>query len=202
MRKLFPISVLASLLAVPTAPASAGDRSLDAVPSLVALPRVSTVPGEKELSDLPSLRAAAPSSAASEEARPDNDPSLISSPVFSDPLDTHEARGRLQAAVRRAKRDAALEDERAAEPPPSAGAAPATAVPSELQQIAACESGGDPQAVGGGGAYRGKYQFSPSTWQAVGGSGDPAAAPEAEQDRRAAMLYARSGPSQWPNCAG
>ena len=69
-----------------------------------------------------------------------------------------------------------------------------------LQPIAQCESHGDPQAIGGGGAYRGKYQFSYSTWAAVGGPGDPAAAPEAEQDRRAAILYARTGPSQWPVC--
>ena len=34
----------------------------------------------------------------------------------------------------------------------------------------------------------------------VGGSGDPAAAPEPEQDRRAAVLLARSGRSQWPVC--
>src|SRR4051794_16433679 len=32
-------------------------------------------------------------------------------------------------------------------------------VPAALEGIAACESGGDPHAVGGGGAYRGKYQF-------------------------------------------
>jgi hypothetical protein len=38
------------------------------------------------------------------------------------------------------------------------------------------------------------------TWQANGGTGDPAAAPEAEQDRVAAALYARSGPSPWPVC--
>jgi Transglycosylase-like domain len=69
-----------------------------------------------------------------------------------------------------------------------------------LQAIAACESGGDPHAIGGGGAYRGKYQFDYSTWASVGGSGDPAAASEAEQDRRAAMLYARSGASSWPVC--
>jgi hypothetical protein len=69
-----------------------------------------------------------------------------------------------------------------------------------LQSIAACESGGNPHAIGGGGAYRGKYQFSTSTWAAVGGSGDPAAAPVAEQDRRAAMLYARTGASSWPVC--
>ena len=61
-----------------------------------------------------------------------------------------------------------------------------------------CESGGDPTAIGGGGLYRGKYQFSVDTWRAVGGTGDPAAAPEADQDRRAAMLLARSGAGQWP----
>jgi Transglycosylase-like domain len=71
-----------------------------------------------------------------------------------------------------------------------------------LEAIAACESGGDPTAIGGGGLYRGKYQFSYETWQSVGGSGDPAAAPEAEQDRRAAMLLARNGAGQWPVCGG
>jgi len=70
----------------------------------------------------------------------------------------------------------------------------------QLDAIAQCESGGDPTAVGGGGLYRGKYQFSYGSWQSVGGSGDPAAAPEAEQDRRAAILLARSGTSQWPVC--
>jgi hypothetical protein len=73
-------------------------------------------------------------------------------------------------------------------------------VPPHLEAIAQCESGGNPRAIGGGGAYRGKYQFSRETWAAVGGTGDPAAAPEAEQDRRAAILYARSGPGQWPVC--
>lgn len=75
-------------------------------------------------------------------------------------------------------------------------------IPPILERIAACESGGDPRAIGGGGTFRGKYQFMQSTWEAVGGSGDPAAAPEAEQDRRAAMLLARSGPGQWPVCSG
>ncbi len=49
-------------------------------------------------------------------------------------------------------------------------------------------------------SFRGKYQFDYGTWARVGGSGDPAAAPEAEQDRRAAMLYARAGSSPWPVC--
>ena len=71
---------------------------------------------------------------------------------------------------------------------------------STLDSIAACESGGDPTAVSADGTYRGKYQFDYGTWAAVGGSGDPAAAPEAEQDYRAALLYAQSGSSPWPIC--
>lgn len=69
-----------------------------------------------------------------------------------------------------------------------------------LESIASCESGGDPTIVSSDGTYRGKYQFSFSTWESVGGSGDPAAAPESEQDYRAALLYAQSGSSPWPVC--
>jgi len=69
-----------------------------------------------------------------------------------------------------------------------------------LEAIAVCESGGDPTVVSSDGSYRGKYQFDYGTWEAVGGSGDPAAAPEAEQDYRAALLYAQSGSSPWPVC--
>jgi hypothetical protein len=75
------------------------------------------------------------------------------------------------------------------------------AAPPYLQAIAACESGGNPSTDTGNGFY-GKYQFTQETWQAVGGTGNPAAAPEAEQDRRAAQLYAQAGPSQWPVCGG
>ena len=76
----------------------------------------------------------------------------------------------------------------------------AAAVPAALQTIAACESHDNPQAIGGGGAFRGKYQFDYGTWASVGGHGDPAAAPESEQDRRAAMLYRSGGPGHWPVC--
>jgi len=69
-----------------------------------------------------------------------------------------------------------------------------------LDSIAACESGGDPTAVSPDGTYRGKYQFDYGTWASMGGSGDPAAAPEAEQDMRAAMLYSSAGSSPWPVC--
>jgi hypothetical protein len=69
-----------------------------------------------------------------------------------------------------------------------------------LESIAACESGGDPTAVSSDGSYRGKYQFDYGTWESVGGTGDPAAAPENEQDYRAALLYSESGSSPWPVC--
>jgi Transglycosylase-like domain len=82
----------------------------------------------------------------------------------------------------------------------TAGASGGGGASASLEAIAACESGGDPAAIGGGGAYRGKYQFTHSTWQSVGGTGDPAAAPEAEQDRRAAILMAQGGAGHWPVC--
>jgi uncharacterized protein YabE (DUF348 family) len=66
--------------------------------------------------------------------------------------------------------------------------------------LAACESGGRPNAVSSSGTYRGMYQFSRATWAAVGGSGDPAAASAAEQTARAQALYERSGAGQWPHC--
>ena len=55
-------------------------------------------------------------------------------------------------------------------------------------------------AVSASGAYRGMYQFSRSTWAAVGGSGDPAAATPDEQTYRAQLLYNRAGAGQWPHC--
>jgi peptidoglycan hydrolase-like protein with peptidoglycan-binding domain len=72
---------------------------------------------------------------------------------------------------------------------------------SELQKIASCESSGNPSAVSPDGVYRGKYQFSRETWRELGGSGDPAAAPESEQDTMAAKLMQTQGPAAWPNCA-
>jgi hypothetical protein len=74
------------------------------------------------------------------------------------------------------------------------------AIPSHLAAIAQCESGGNPRAIGGGGQYRGLFQFDVATWQAVGGQGDPAAASVGEQVKRAQILYARAGPAQWPVC--
>lgn len=66
--------------------------------------------------------------------------------------------------------------------------------------LARCESGNNPRAIGGGGAYRGLYQFRISTWQSVGGSGDPIDATRDEQTYRAKLLYLRAGRAPWPYC--
>jgi hypothetical protein len=108
----------------------------------------------------------------------------------------------LEVASRKVRREQAEQSSGAAAAtaagypsPESLGVSSAT-----LEGIGSCESGGDPTAVSADGAYRGKYQFDYGTWASVGGSGDPAAAPEAEQDYRAAVLYSRGGSSPWPIC--
>ncbi len=70
----------------------------------------------------------------------------------------------------------------------------------ELAKIAACESGGNPAAISAGGHYRGKYQFTRATWRWLGGTGDPAKAPEATQDAMAAKLLSLRGTTPWPVC--
>jgi peptidoglycan hydrolase CwlO-like protein len=86
-------------------------------------------------------------------------------------------------------------------PAAPSGSGSGTDVSAALGRIALCESGGNPSAVSPSGLYRGKYQFDPQTWQKLGGSGgDPAAAPEAEQDRIAGILYSQRGAASWPVC--
>ncbi|MEU6182570.1 ubiquitin-like domain-containing protein [Streptomyces coeruleorubidus] len=70
----------------------------------------------------------------------------------------------------------------------------------DWQGLAACESGGRPDAVDSSGTYGGLYQFDTQTWQALGGTGRPQDAPAAEQTYRAKKLYVRSGASPWPHC--
>jgi peptidoglycan hydrolase-like protein with peptidoglycan-binding domain len=74
-------------------------------------------------------------------------------------------------------------------------------LPAVLKKIAQCESGGNPRAISPSGRYRGKFQFDQATWEAAGGTGDPAAAPESTQDRIALRLYRKRGTAPWPNCA-
>jgi hypothetical protein len=93
------------------------------------------------------------------------------------------------------------DDDPAPEPAPASGAsAPSGSASATLERIAQCESGGNPRAISADGQYRGKYQFDRATWERLGGTGDPAEATEAEQDRLAAKLLAERGTSPWPSC--
>jgi uncharacterized protein YabE (DUF348 family) len=67
-------------------------------------------------------------------------------------------------------------------------------------RLAQCESGNNPRSTGGGGKYRGLYQFTLSTWHGVGGQGDPIDWGRDEQTYRAKLLYMRRGSSPWPTC--
>ncbi|MET8247061.1 ubiquitin-like domain-containing protein [Streptomyces sp. NPDC005202] len=72
----------------------------------------------------------------------------------------------------------------------------------DWQGLAACESGGRPDAVDPSGTYGGLYQFDTRTWHSLGGTGRPQNAPAEEQTYRAKKLYVRRGASPWPHCGG
>jgi hypothetical protein len=69
-------------------------------------------------------------------------------------------------------------------------------------RTAQCESGGDPDAIGGGGRYRGAFQFMRSTWKSSPKSpgGDPIAYSYRTQAVVAVMLKRRDGAGHWPVC--
>ena len=143
------------------------------------------------------IAAAAPAVAFAATDANDTDTPKISQSRTHETIELRQnARHQLRTALQQAKQKRAKEirRKRAAKQAAAPAASPA------LEAIAACESGGNPSAIGGGGAFRGKYQFDYGTWASVGGHGDPAAAPEAEQDRRAAVLYQREGTTPWPVC--
>jgi hypothetical protein len=65
-----------------------------------------------------------------------------------------------------------------------------------------CESGGDPNAIGGGGKYRGAFQFLRSTWRNSPKSpgGDPIRYSWKTQAVVAVELKQRDGAGHWPVC--
>jgi hypothetical protein len=65
-----------------------------------------------------------------------------------------------------------------------------------------CESGGNPKAIGGGGRYRGAFQFMRSTWKSSPRSpgGDPIVYPYRTQAVVAVLLKRRDGAGHWPVC--
>jgi hypothetical protein len=70
----------------------------------------------------------------------------------------------------------------------------------DFARLRECESGDNYQDDTGNGYY-GAYQFSLPTWQGLGYSGLPSAAPPPEQDQAAYRLYQQSGWSAWPACS-
>jgi hypothetical protein len=70
------------------------------------------------------------------------------------------------------------------------------------RSTAECESGGDPKAIGGGGKYRGAFQFLKSTWRKSPKSpgGDPIDYRYRTQAVVAVALKRRDGPHHWPVC--
>lgn len=84
--------------------------------------------------------------------------------------------------------------------PPAPAPAPAGSVSANLDAIARCESGGNPDAYNPAGYY-GAFQFALATWHGLGMSGDPRDYTYAQQKYVALALYNRSGYSPWPHCA-
>jgi hypothetical protein len=181
---------------------------LGAVASL-AFPAVASAAGHEHLPPRVRLRADTIENAANQGGAPHpgaigiGDAKALDGPLL-DPVERFSAltvtttqrterRHKVHAEQKRKAKEAREEEEQFAQLP--GGVSIGT-----LEAIAACESGGTPEAVSSDGTYRGKYQFDQGTWESVGGSGDPAAAPEAEQDYRAALLYSESGSSPWPVC--
>lgn len=77
----------------------------------------------------------------------------------------------------------------------------------QLYQLRMCESTDNYGAVGGGGAYRGAYQFNRSAWDSTAASFlpryvgmDPASAPPKVQDAMTRALWSSRGPRPWPVC--
>jgi Transglycosylase-like domain len=70
------------------------------------------------------------------------------------------------------------------------------------RHTAECESGKDPNAIGGGGMYRGAFQFMKATWRRAPKSpgGDPIKYSYRTQAVVAVYLKKRDGTGHWPNC--
>jgi len=66
-------------------------------------------------------------------------------------------------------------------------------------QVAQCESSGN-WGISTGNGFYGGLQFTQSTWNAYGGSGNPANASVAEQKAVAQRVLAGQGPGAWPVC--
>ncbi|GAA5063025.1 transglycosylase family protein [Nocardia callitridis] len=79
------------------------------------------------------------------------------------------------------------------------GMSTATASANDWDAVAQCESSGN-WNIDSGNGFSGGLQFTPSTWAANGGTGDPSNASREEQIRVAENVLATQGPGAWPVC--
>ncbi|MDX3660094.1 transglycosylase family protein [Streptomyces sp. ID05-26A] len=79
------------------------------------------------------------------------------------------------------------------------GTAASASAPVDWDRIAQCESGGN-WSTNTGNGYQGGLQFSPSTWQANGGSGQAHQASREEQIRVAESVLRTQGLGAWGAC--
>jgi LysM repeat protein len=84
--------------------------------------------------------------------------------------------------------------------PVQAAASTSSAGGTVWDSLAQCESSGN-WAINTGNGYYGGLQFSLSSWQAAGGSGNPADASREEQIRVAENLLDMQGWGAWPSCS-
>ncbi|HWH19536.1 MAG TPA: transglycosylase family protein, partial [Solirubrobacterales bacterium] len=175
----------------------------------LAFPAVASAAGHEHLPPRVRLRAEAPDHAANRGGAPHpgaigiGDAKALNGPLL-DPVERFSALivtttqrtahlHKVKARKRHEAKEAREEEEQFAQLP--GGVSMET-----MEAIAACESGGDPEAVSPEGTYMGLYQFDQGTWESVGGTGSPTEASAEEQTYRAALLYSESGSSPWPIC--
>jgi hypothetical protein len=85
---------------------------------------------------------------------------------------------------------------------PPSGVPARTPVAHDWDAVAACESGGN-WSINTGNGYYGGLQFSPSTWDAFGGSAYAPRADLAAKSQQIAVaerVLAEQGPGAWPTC--
>ena len=104
-------------------------------------------------------------------------------------------RARRWYAAASAGQETAATPPSASTPPP-----PASSGSGVWDRLAQCESGGD-WSINTGNGYYGGLQFSQSSWNAAGGSGNPASASREEQIRVAENLLGMQGWGAWPSCS-
>jgi hypothetical protein len=188
---------------------------LGAVGSL-ALPAVASAAGHEHLPPRVRLRADATDNATNQGGAPHpgaigiGDAKALDGPLL-DPVERFSAlivtttqrtehRHKVKAEKVHEAKEAKHEAKEAREEEEQFAQLPGGVSMETMEAIAACESGGNPEAVSPEGAYMGLYQFDQGTWESVGGTGSPTEASAEEQTYRAALLYSESGSSPWPVC--